>query len=129
MRIKEHTLSINEKVIILGVEFDGIEDISNHSARKGPKNGIYVEQFVQRPPCFDSYDYYYEPYYRYFVFGNSPQEVEEKIKLFHEVFMLTNYLIEESDSPNYEKIFSVLPVVYYRDAVTTNNEEMTVYSL
>lgn len=45
------------KITIMGVTFDGVDDIIRHAVGGKPKGGVYVGEDSQGYPCFDFDDY------------------------------------------------------------------------
>lgn len=74
------TFEFNEKITVLGVTFDGVEDIIHHAIKGTDKDGVYVGEDSERYPCFDSDDYATEDrFYWNFVFSTSKEEMLEKL--------------------------------------------------
>ena len=70
----------NEKFEVMGVTFDGVNELMYHAIKHLPKDGVYVDSDAKRYPCFDSDDYASEDrYYTNFVFGSSKEETDSKL--------------------------------------------------
>lgn len=72
----------NERIVVLGAIFNGVEDIMLHERNGEPKNGVYVGADCKCYPCFDSSDWLYENRrYWNFVFAESKEELAGKLAL------------------------------------------------
>lgn len=101
------TLKSNEPITVLGVTFDGIEDIIQCALEKKAKQGIYVGCDSEGYPCFDSYDYASERRsYWNFVFAPDVSELDRKLSVLKGM--------KPVDS-NYNKLTDELhPMAYWR---------------
>ena len=74
-------LKNNVTMEVLGVSFNGVNDMIEHARTGVPKNGVYVGEDSMHYPCFDSEDYLYENrYYTNLVFAESRKELDEKLR-------------------------------------------------
>ena len=88
------------KITIMGVTFDGVDDIIHHAIGGKPKGGVYVGEDSQGYPCFDSEDYATEDRcYWNFVFAASKQEMRQRLAELKEMPQLR---------ANYDKLTSRL---------------------
>ena len=88
------------KITIMGVTFDGVDDIIRHAVGGKPKGGVYVGEDSQGYPCFDSDDYATENRcYWNFVFAASEQEMRQRLAELKEMPQLR---------ANYDKLTSRL---------------------
>ncbi len=94
------------KITIMGVTFDGVDDIIRHAVGGKPKGGVYVGEDSQGYPCFDSDDYATENRcYWNFVFAASEQEMRQRLAELREMPQLR---------ANYDKLTSRLhPMAYW----------------
>lgn len=86
------TFKSNEAIEVLGVSFDGVEDIIRHALDKEPKAGVYVGEDSKRYPIFDEHDFMYENrYYWNFVFARSQKELDAKMTILKGLDWKFNY--------------------------------------
>lgn len=82
----------NETIVVMGASFNGVKDMIEHARKRMPKNGVYVGEDSKGYPCFDSSDSLYENRsFTNLVFGNSMEEIEEKLHMLRQMMGYCNY--------------------------------------
>lgn len=99
-------LKNNVTMEVLGVTFNGVNDMIEHARTGVPKDGVYVGEDSMHYPCFDSEDFLYENrYYTNLVFAGSRKELDEKLRQLKRMDQL---------KCNYNKLTGVLhPMAYW----------------
>lgn len=71
----------DSKIKVLGVTFDGVEDIIKHARDGVDKNGVWVAEDSQSYPCFDSEDSLYENRrFWNFVFSKDKNDLNNRLE-------------------------------------------------
>lgn len=82
----------NATIEILGVSFNGVQDIIQHANDGKPKDGVYVDVDKLPYPCFDFHDFANENrYYWNFVFAKNRSELNEKLSVLKKTKPDINY--------------------------------------
>lgn len=111
------TFKNNETIVVLGVAFNGVEDIIRHAVDKEPKDGVYVGEDSKLYPCFDIYDIMSENrFYWNFVFARSQEELDAKMSVVKGI---------ERTGMNYWKLTDKLHPMAYWEGESISDVYMT----
>ncbi|MGM9748541.1 MAG: hypothetical protein ACI3ZN_07050 [Candidatus Cryptobacteroides sp.] len=112
----------DDAIEVLGVVFNGVNEMLEYARKKEPKDGVYVGEDSERYPCFDRSDYLYENRrYTNLVFATTREELELKLLILSEMDVLGG---------NYKKLTGALhPMLYWAgdkfyDVLLTENNEI-----